>query len=125
MPMAKSAYFALSASKSKSLKAISFNVEGLSSAKAELISNLFKFENCDILCLQETHRDEKPVRLKIAGMKLITELPHEKCGSAILCKMEIQPTNVLKINQDDIELLTIETYQVAITSIYKITCCTI
>ena len=33
--------------------------------------------------------------------------------------MEIQPTNVLKINQDDIELLTIETDEVAITSIYK------
>ena len=113
---------------SKSLKALSFNVEGLSLAKAELISNLCKFENCDILCLQETHRDEKTVRPRIAGMKLITELPLEKYSSAIFCKIEIQPTNVLKINQDDIELLTIETEQVAITSIYsiyKITCCTI
>ena len=52
-------------------------------------------------------------------MKLITELPYEKYGSAIFCKMEIQPTNVLKNNQDDIELLKIETDQVAITSNYK------
>ena len=52
-------------------------------------------------------------------MKLIAKLPYEKHSSAIFCKMEIQPTNVLKINQDDFELLTIETYQVAITFIYK------
>ena len=101
------------------MKALSFNVEGLSSAKAELISNLRKSENSDILCLQETHRVEESVRPRIAGMKLITELPHEKHGSAIFCKIEIQPTNVLKINQDDIELLTIETDRVAMISIYK------
>ena len=52
-------------------------------------------------------------------MKLITELPHKKYGSVIFCKMEIQPTNVLKINQDNIERLTIEKDQVAIISIYK------
>ena len=55
----------------------------------------------------------------MAGMKLIAELPHKKHSSAIFCQMEIQPTKILKVNEDDIELLTIETNQVAITFIYK------
>ena len=65
------------------LKIISFNTEGFTAAKSELIPELCASENSDILCLQETHRDSSQTRRKINGMTLINELPHAQHGSAI------------------------------------------
>ena len=41
------------------LTLISFNVEGLSDAKSQILSKICTDNNCDVLCLQETHRGSK------------------------------------------------------------------
>ncbi|XP_063832707.1 golgin subfamily A member 5-like [Ostrinia nubilalis] len=46
--------------------------------KSEILSNLCRKTNCDILCVQETHRDETQSRPQIAGLKLIAEISHPK-----------------------------------------------
>ena len=76
----------MNSSKANSFKIIFFNVEGLSPAKSELLSSLCTAEDCNILCLQETHRDLTNPRPHIKSMKLIIELSHTKYGSAIFAK---------------------------------------
>ena len=42
--------------------------------------------NLNVLCLQETHRGQDDNRLRVPGMKLVAERPHDKYGSAIFVK---------------------------------------
>ena len=62
---------------------ISANIEGLSSPKRDLIAKLCCEHNCQVLCLQETHKGPNNNRPTITGMKMAIERPHEKYGSAI------------------------------------------
>ena len=106
------------------LTVISANVEGFSTAKhakqlvlAELCSNL----QCDILCLQETHRGSDNHRPVIPGMVLVlTERPHRQYGSAVFVKAgsDIVPTSQSDTN--NIEVLTVELTSVVVTSVYKL-----
>ena len=68
------------------LTIISLNVEGLSATKEELVAKLCKEYQCDILCLQETHRGPKNPRPRVEGMTALIERPHEKYGSIMLAK---------------------------------------
>jgi len=55
------------------------NIEGFSVTKREMLASLCKSQRCDVLRVQETHRDEARVRPKIPGMNLdpiVIELPH-------------------------------------------------
>ena len=97
----------------KEMKIVSFNCEGLSYVKAELLSAL----EADILCLQETHKDMTPPA--IPGMNLIVHHPSPVHGSAIYIK------NIANIDRshDDtthgVEILRVETTQMTIVSVYK------
>lgn len=98
---------------------ISINIEGISACKEELLQDLCQQYNCDVLCIQETHRDGNQKRPKIQGMRLAAERPHRQYGSAIFIKpnMVVQSTNVAEENE--IEILTVELTNCTITSVYK------
>ena len=104
---------------SKALTVISANIEGLTAAKASMLSEMCKREKCHCLCLQETHRSTNLPRPKIAGMSLIVERPHNKYGSAILIRDDLKVTNVHESVQGNIEVITIVMPGVAVHSVYK------
>jgi len=62
---------------------LTLNIEGLSACKSELLATLCTETQCDVLCLQETHRDETNIRPRIPGMNLIIEIPNALYGSPI------------------------------------------
>lgn len=97
----------------------SVNIEGLSACKEQLLEDICLKRNCDVLCLQETHRDSSLRRPKINGMRLVAERPHRQYGSAIFAKpnLQVQSCGVSDIN--NIEVLTMELSDCTITSVYK------
>jgi exonuclease III len=101
------------------LLTISINIEGLSSDKENLLSNICKENNCDALLLQETHRGIEGVRPRVEGMKLILERPHDKYGSAVFVRENITVDSACLTCTDDIEILTVEINKCTITSVYK------
>ena len=62
-----------SQSLSTALTVIYANIEGLTAAKASILSEMCKRECCHCLYLQETHRSTNLPRPKIAGMSLVVE----------------------------------------------------
>ena len=64
----------------------SINIEGMSAAKQQLLTELCEKQKCDVLCVQETHRGLKAIRPNIRGMSLLSEIPHEQYGSAIFVR---------------------------------------
>ena len=101
------------------LTVISANVEGSSTAKQNILTELCSNLHCDVLCLQETHRGSNNNRPSIPGMVLATERPHQQYGSAIFVK-ENSVIEVTSVSEDDnIEVLTVELSSVVVTSVYK------
>jgi len=68
---------------------ISINIEGLTPEKENILAELCKTSRCEVLCLQETHRDTNHRRPKINGMRLVVERPHSKYGKAIFTKPDL------------------------------------
>lgn len=101
------------------LTIISQNIEGFSASKGQLLATLCAENNCDILCIQETHRDMASTRPKIQGMILIGEIPNKQYGSAIFSKPGLIIENVEHSNTGNIEIITIEVKGCTVTSIYK------
>ena len=97
----------------KEIKIISFNCEGLSSVKAELLSNL----EPDILCLQETHKDMTPPT--IPGMSLIVHHQSPVHGSAIYAKDPASIDRSFNDTAQDVEVLRVDTTQMTLISVYK------
>lgn len=101
------------------INVITQNIEGFSMAKGELLTSLCKSQRCDVLCVQETHRDEASVTPKIPGMNLVIELPHPQYGSAIYTKPELVVESASYSHNNQIEILTIVVRNCTITSVYK------
>lgn len=101
------------------LTVISVNIEGISSNKEQILSDLCKNRNCDLLLVQETHRGINNNRPKIEGMTLLLERPHEKYGSAIFSRPNLAIKTLDLTCNEDIEILTVELQSCTITSIYK------
>ncbi|KAH1026607.1 hypothetical protein HUJ05_000247 [Dendroctonus ponderosae] len=101
------------------LTIISINIEGITKNKQDILSQLCQTTNCNILCIQEAHRDENSIRPDVTGMNLSIEAPHNKYGSAIFTKPSLAISSVAKNIQDDIETLTVEIGKLTVTSIYK------
>ena len=108
-----------SQSLSTALTVISANIEGLTAAKASILSEMCKRECCHCLCLQETHRSTNLPRPKIAGMSLVVERPHSKYGSAILIRNDLKVKKIYERVQGTVELITIVMPGVVVHSVYK------
>ena len=108
-----------SQSLSTALTVISANIEGLTAAKASILSEMCKRESCHCLCLQETHRSTNLPRPKIAGMSLVVERPHNKYGSAILIRNDLKVKKIYEGVQENVEIITIVMPGVVVHSVYK------
>ena len=95
-----------SQSLSTALTVISANIEGLTAAKASILSDMCKRECCHCLCLQETHRSTNLPRPKI-GMSPVVERPHSKYGIAILIRNDLKVKKIYERVQGTVELSTI------------------
>ena len=104
---------------STALTVISANIEGLTAAKASILSTMCQRERCHCLCLQETHRDSNASRPKIAGMSLVAESPHKKYGSAILIRDDLKVKSISVSVQGSVELITVVMPGIVIHSVYK------
>ena len=104
---------------STAMTVISANIEGLTAAKASILSDMCKRECCHCLCLQESHRATHLSRPKIAGMTLVAERPHNKYGSAILIRDDLKVKSVSVSDVGDVDLITIEMPGVIVHSVYK------
>ena len=80
--------------KHEALIVISASIKGLLANKASILSELCKKKKC--LCLHETHISADYARLKIDGMNLVGESPHNKYASAIFIRKD------LKVNSNGI-----------------------
>lgn len=75
----------------KSLKLISWNVNGLRSVLQKGFLEFLKKENPDILCLQETRTDPDQVNLKLPQYRIFWNWPKEKpgySGTSVFTKVE-------------------------------------
>ena len=101
------------------LTVISANIEGLTAAKASILSEMCKRECYHCMCLQETHRSTNLQRPKIAGMSLVVERLHSKYGSAILIRNDLKVKKIYERVQGTVELITIVMPEVVVHSVYK------
>ena len=65
------------------------------------------------------HTDPQISKPKIAGMSLVAERPHNKCGSAILIKEDLKVENVYERVQGTVVIITIVMSGVVVHSVYK------
>ena len=108
-----------SQSLSTALTVLSANIEGLTAAKASILSEMCKRDCCHCLCLQETHRSTNLPRPKIAGMSLIVQRPHSKYRSAILIRNDLKVKKIYERVQGTVELIMIVMPGVVVHSVYK------
>lgn len=99
------------------LMVMSINIEGLSSAKQQILADMCDNHKFDVLCMQETHRGPDAVRPRVSGMKLVAEIPHEKYGSALFVRNSCDSTSTSNI--DNIEIIQAKLNGVTVTSYYK------
>ena len=96
-----------------SFKIVSFNAEGISPTKTEILPSL----GADILCLQETHKDSTPP--KIPGMHLVVYHASPVHGSAIYARDISIIMNSRDRSDEEIEILEVEMTHITIVSVYK------
>ena len=98
---------------SAKLKIISFNAEGMSLPKSDILSNL----KADVLCIQETHKLDNPP--KIPGMHLAISHQSAVHGSAIYVRDKSMLNGCNDFTSRGIEILQVKTIHLTITSVYK------
>ena len=104
---------------SSALTVISAKNEGLLAVKASMLSDLCKEQHCHYLCLQETHRGARKARPRIPGMTLVAERPHDKYGSAIFIKDDLNVKSISVTAANHIEVIIVELPDVVVHSVYK------
>ena len=88
-----------------------------SSSKEELLAN--NDHLCDVLCLQETHRGTTHSRAKTHGMTPAAKYSRANYGSAIFAKTGTMIELTSVIDNNDVEVLEVESKCVAVTAVYK------
>ncbi|XP_071483046.1 uncharacterized protein [Diadema antillarum] len=101
------------------MSVLSFDVEGTSTAKQELLGDICVQKQCQVLCLQETHRGQDDNRPRVPVMKLVAERPHDKYGSAIFVKTGTHVRSTAVYAENNIEVITLILDDVSVTSAYK------
>ena len=101
------------------LTIMSFNVEGLSAAKQQLVDDLSNKHRCAVVCMRETHRGPNDIRPNVPGMDLAIERPHAQYGSAIFVTSGtiVNVTSLTEVN--NIEILRVDLRGISVTSVYK------
>ena len=94
-------------------KIVSFNAEGLSSPKSDMLSKL----NADVLRIQETYKKDTPPR--IPGMHLLTFHPSAVHGSTIYIRDKSMLRGYRDLTSNGIEILVAKTNLLTIISVYK------
>ena len=108
-----------SQSLSTALTVISANIEGLTAAKASILSEMCKRECCHCLCHQETQRSTNILSPTIAGMSLVVERQHNKYGSAIIIRNDLKVKKIYERVQGTVEIITIVMSGVVVHYVYK------
>ena len=98
-------YIFNSQSSSDSLIVISANIEGLTTNKASILSELCKDKHYHCLCLQETHRAKDRGRPDIPGMTLVVERPHKK---HVFVNNGVKFNIISVCEEDNVEFITVE-----------------
>ena len=102
------------------IKILTFNCEGYSNTKANLITSTCQDENINVVLLQETHKSSKTCRPTLDGFKLANEIPHAKHGSAVFVRNDIiLERSETQLFNSDIETITLHFNNISITSVYK------
>ena len=93
---------------------MSFNVEGPSAAKQQLVADLSSTHRCAVVCTQETHRGPNDIRPNVPGIYLTIERPHAQYGSAIFvtCGTIVNATSLTEVN--NIEILRVDLSEVGL-----------
>ncbi|UYV64706.1 hypothetical protein LAZ67_3001719 [Cordylochernes scorpioides] len=100
------------------LRICQINVEGLTTAKTEILERMGRDENIDIFALQETHISEDHIsRLKIPNYDLIAYENHPRYGLAILTKKDISNNSFPSIKSS--HSISITHDSLTIHNIYK------
>lgn len=101
-----------------SLRIFQLNIEGLSSAKRDYLSNELKNYNIDVIVLQETRiPPERGTNTTIAGFTLVAAKYHQKHGILSYVKNNIK-NNVSTIEESP-HSVTIKIGQTTIVNVYK------
>lgn len=87
---------------------ISVNIEELTRQKESILAYLCKENKCDVLCIQETHKDRHQERPRIEGMCLVAVKSHSKNGSAVFARSEIAIKSTSYTEEDGIETISLE-----------------
>ena len=87
------------------LMVMSVNIEGLYSAKQQILAELCSNHKCDVLCMQETHRGPGAVRPRVPGMNLVAEIAHEQFGSALFIRDSCTCESISSPSTDNIEII--------------------
>ena len=98
---------------------MSFNVEGLSAAKQQLVADLSSKHRCAVVCMQETHRGPNDNRPNVPGMDFAIERPHAQYGSAIFVTSGtiVNATSLTEVN--NIEILRVDLRGISVGSVCK------
>ncbi len=94
-------------------RVLSLNAEGISTTKAEILTNL----DTDIICLQETHKDTVPPRMP--GMHLAIHHPSPVHGSAIYTSDGSVIKSSTDLSEGGLEILQVDTEHLNIIAVYK------
>ena len=108
-----------SQSLSTALTVISANIEGLTAAKASILSEMCERECCYCLCLQDTHRSTNLPRPKIAVMSLVVERPHNRYGSDILIRNNLKVKKINERVKGTVGIITVLMPGVVVHTVYK------
>ena len=94
----------------------SADVDGLTAAKASMISVRCENKHCQCLC---PHRSQTQAMPRIPGMSLIAERLHNKYGSAVFIRDYVKLKGMSICEEDDVQLITIEQYNAIIQPVCK------
>lgn len=105
------------------LRVCHLNIEGISTAKSEILSKLMREEKVDVIALQETHTiDEADLhkRGQVPGYTLIGAIHHKQYGVATYLRSNISNAKIVaQAVVGEVFILTAEVSGVNIVNVYK------